>query len=115
MKTFSGILIHNKTFVKLLSLGFASGITIWPFIFLTPSKKIKVNINHERIHIHQQQETLLIGFYLLYFFEYLYYRLHYKHNDAYRKISFEREAFENEEDLEYLNKRKCFAWSSLNK
>ena len=115
MKAFSGILIHNIKFVKLLSLGFASGITIWPFIFLRPSPELDVNINHERIHIRQQQETLLLGFFIIYLFEFIYYRLQFNRYTAYRKISFEKEAFEHEEDMNYLKTRKRFAWWSMSK
>jgi len=31
--------------------------------------------------------------------------------NAYRNISFEREAYSNEKDLSYLDNRKIFAWT----
>ena len=65
-------------------------------------------LNHERIHTAQMKEMLYVGFYVWYFVEWLI-RLLGKGN-AYRNISFEREAFDNDEDLTYLASRKRFAW-----
>ena len=49
---------------------------------------------HEKIHIAQQKEMLVIPFYLWYFIEWLV-RL-FKKGNAYQNISFEREAYVNE-------------------
>ena len=65
-------------------------------------------INHERIHPRQMLEMLVVGFYLWYVIEWLI-RLTMKGN-AYRNISFEREAYANEGNLSYLQQRKPFAW-----
>ena len=65
-------------------------------------------INHERIHTHQMLEMLVVGFYLLYVTEWVI-RLFMRGN-AYFNISFEREAYRHMHDLEYLKKRKHFAW-----
>lgn len=65
-------------------------------------------INHERIHTRQMLEMLVVGFYLWYVVEWLF-RLPMKGN-AYRSISFEREAYDNEGNLNYLQQRKAFAW-----
>lgn len=63
-------------------------------------------MNHERIHIRQQLETLIIPFYIWYGLEFLYHYARLKNKDkAYRQISFEREAFKHESDLNYLKKR----------
>jgi hypothetical protein len=63
-------------------------------------------MNHERIHLRQQIELLVIPFFIWYSIEYLIRLLHYKNKrQAYLNISFEREAYENEKDLEYLNHR----------
>ena len=64
--------------------------------------------NHERIHTEQMKELLYVGFYLAYFFEWLY-RLVFHTKTAYMGISFEREAYENEANLKYLDTRKRFA------
>lgn len=84
------------------------GLTFYPFVFLADKddKLNKVFINHEKIHIRQQLELLILPFYLWYFTEYLFRLIQYKdRKQAYYAISFEREAYSNEKDLEYLNSR----------
>ena len=67
--------------------------------------------NHETIHYHQQLELLFIGQWLLYVFYWLKGLIIYKNGDeAYRESPFEREAYDNEENLEYLKTRKLWAW-----
>ncbi|MEN8928854.1 MAG: hypothetical protein ABF242_01365 [Flavobacteriales bacterium] len=85
-----------------------SAITLWPFIVVNKKRKgEKVLLNHERIHLRQQIELLIIPFYLWYFTEFVFRYFQYKSWDlAYRNISFEREAYANESDMEYLGKRK---------
>lgn len=84
------------------------GITIFPFMFLK-YKALKDNlrlINHEKIHLRQQIELLVIPFFIIYGFEFLVRLCQYRNwNMAYRNISFEREAYKNEWNLEYLKKR----------
>jgi hypothetical protein len=90
-----------------------SGITIYPFIILKNNtlKNDKTFINHEMIHIYQQAELLLILFIVLYYLEFLILLLKYKNwEQAYRNISFEREAYENETNYEYLKTRKWFSF-----
>ncbi len=87
------------------------GITLFPFIFLRDEKDKRntVLIHHERIHLRQQLEMLILPFYIFYFLEWLvklcYYRNRYV---AYRNLSFEREAYQNEENFQYLKKRRFF-------
>jgi hypothetical protein len=87
------------------------GITMFPFIILK-SKFLKKDlqiVNHEKIHIRQQLELLIIPFFILYFFEFIFrYFKHNNWNEAYRNISFEKEAYQNENDFNYLKKRKLF-------
>lgn len=66
------------------------------------------DFNHERIHSEQMKEMLFIGFYLWYLVEWII-RLFGKGN-AYRNLSFEKEAYDNDEDLNYLATRPRFAW-----
>jgi hypothetical protein len=66
------------------------------------------SINHEKIHTAQMRELWYIGFYALYFMEWLY-RLVFHTSTAYRGISFEREAFEHQYDYDYLEHRERFA------
>lgn len=64
--------------------------------------------NHEAIHTAQMKELGYIGFYLCYFFEWMY-RLVFHTSTAYKGISFEREAYMYERKTTYLKKRKRFA------
>jgi hypothetical protein len=101
---------EKKGLVDFLFSGVA-GVTLAPFgIYL--SKRHLTNqktIRHETIHWKQQMEMLIIPFYLWYGIEYLV-RLITDKGNAYRAISFEQEAYKNENDIEYPNKRKHFAW-----
>jgi len=89
-------------------------LTLWPVIIIkeTELKNDLVLLNHERIHLKQQRELLILPFYILYLLEWFIrlckYRSWYK---AYKNISFEREAYLHEENLNYLNKRQ--KWSFL--
>lgn len=54
---------------------------------------------------------LFIFFYLWYGIEYIIIRLfHAKQNDAYRDVSFEEEAHNNDDNQNYLLVRKHYAW-----
>ncbi|WP_452221374.1 hypothetical protein [Lacinutrix salivirga] len=91
------------------------GITIFPFVFLK-SKTLKndmVLINHEKIHLRQQIEFLVFPFYILYVLEFIIRLFQYKNwHLAYKNISFEREAYKNEANFNYLQKRPF--WNFLN-
>ena len=66
-----------------------------------------VLINHEKIHLIQQLELLILPFYVLYLLEFLIRLFQFRNwHLAYRNISFEREAYRNELDLDYLKTRK---------
>ena len=85
-----------------------SGFTFYPFVILTDAaiKENAIFMNHERIHLSQQLELLILPFYVWYFVEYLFRLVQCKDRKmAYRNISFEREAYENEKDLGYLKTR----------
>ncbi len=89
------------------------GITIYPFIFLRESclKEDETLVNHEKIHLRQQIEFLILPFYIWYVLEFLYRLLQYKdRNKAYKNISFEREAYRHESDLYYLKERKFWSF-----
>jgi hypothetical protein len=91
----------------LIPKGYA-GMTVFPFIFLKESKYLdnKVTINHEKIHIRQQLELLIFPFYIWYFGNLFYNYLKYRNfQEAYRNIIFEREAYINEKNLDYLKSR----------
>ncbi|WP_299435059.1 hypothetical protein [uncultured Maribacter sp.] len=89
------------------------GLSLWPFIILkdTTLKEDIVLINHEKIHLKQQQELLIIPFYIWYVTEWLLRSVFYLDTyKAYQNISFEREAYYNENNLDYLNQRKFFSF-----
>ena len=93
------------------------GITLWPVIILREiydasppwRRKAARIINHESIHIKQQEETLVLPFYIIYVTEW-FVKLFFYGKDAYYNISFEREAYDNDDNLSYLKSRKRFAW-----
>ena len=72
-----------------------------------------VMVNHERIHTRQMLEMGIIFFYLWYLTEWVV-RLFLKGN-AYMNLSFEREAYLYESDMDYLKHRRLFAWWPLRK
>lgn len=91
-----------------------TGLAVFPFVFLKHSslKFDEILINHEKIHLRQQLELLIIPFYFLYCFEFLIRLIKYRNwTLAYRNISFEREAYIKEKDLNYLKSRPF--WSFL--
>lgn len=70
-------------------------------------------INHEEIHTAQMREMLYIFFYIWYALEWLIRLICYWNNDlAYHSIGFEKEAFIQQGDTDYLKSRKLFAWIS---
>jgi hypothetical protein len=88
------------------------GICIWPFVFVKPKSPSKIMLNHERIHLRQQVELFIVFFYIWYIFEWLYFFVKFRNWwKAYHEISFEKEAYQNETNLEYL-KNRAF-WSFL--
>ncbi len=87
------------------------GLTIFPFVVLKHAelRSSKILINHEKIHLRQQLELLILPFFVCYSLEFLYRFIQYKTwSLAYRNISFEREAYTKEKDLNYLKSRSFF-------
>ncbi len=70
-----------------------------------------VVLNHERIHTAQMKELNYVFFYIIYLMEWIGGLLQYKFHtkEAYRNISFEKEAYCHEHDLSYLEYRKPYA------
>lgn len=112
-----GKVLVSRFWTKVFSLGKAEAITIFPFIFLR-GRNLKANsvlLNHEHIHLIQALELLILPFYIWYLVEFTIRFIQFRdfHN-AYRNISFEREAFANERDLDYLKSRKLWSfWKYL--
>ena len=88
--------------------GFAA-INLFGVLFVRKNAKLSARTaNHECIHTAQMKETLYIFFYVWYVLEWAT-RLFMKGN-AYRNISFEREAYGNQGNGTYLRDRKRYAW-----
>jgi hypothetical protein len=81
----------------------------WPFVWVRGNNVSKTTLNHEKIHFEQQKELLLIFFYLIYFVEWLIRACIYKNfNTAYCMISFEQEAYREQLNIRYLEKRNSY-------
>lgn len=90
------------------------GLTVFPFVFVKYAwdKKNVIFVNHERIHLRQQLELLVIPFFIWYVLEFLVRLVQYKNwNLAYRNISFEKEAYANEKEIDYLKTRSPLSFS----
>lgn len=106
-----GRLLVSKFWTRLFSFGKADAITIFPFILLRRKgmKSDEILLNHERIHLSQALELFIFPFYIWYLFEFFVRLIQYCSFDlAYQNISFEREAFANQMDKDYLKKRKLW-------
>jgi hypothetical protein len=90
------------------------GFALFPFIFIK-YKSDKTNaafINHEKIHLRQQLELLVLPFLIWYVLEFVFRLIQHKNWDlGYRNISFEREAYGNDFNPNYLKYRSF--WSFL--
>ena len=89
--------------------GFAA-INLFGVLFVRKNAKLtERTLNHESIHTAQMKEMLYVFFYVWYVVEWLV-RLFTNTGEAYRSISFEREAYANERKDEYLRGRRRYAW-----
>ena len=64
---------------------------------------------HERIHTAKMKELLYVGFYIWYFVEFVIKWCKYG-KDSYRNLSFEKEAYDNDDNFGYLFTRNRFSW-----
>lgn len=110
------MIIVSPFLVRICSkvFGFSCGaFTIFPFIFVRDKEILnnKEYINHERIHLYQYMETLIVGLVIIALCEYIYARIFLKMNalDAYYFMSHEQEAHQNDTNMEYLKHRKIFS------
>ena len=105
------IIVTNSRIPRLMSLVIdAYAITLWPFIFIRDEGN-KRTINHETIHIKQYNELFVLGFLLIYLWDWIHGLIKYKDGQkAYYRIRFEQEAYENDTNLDYLDSRDKFSW-----
>jgi len=109
------IIIESEKFCKAVSWFIPVGaITLCPFI-ICRDKSDKVMLNHESIHVKQQLELLVIPFFIIYVLNWAYNLIKFKGDTetAYRELIFEKEAYDNEENVEYLSTRQ--KWSCFKK
>lgn len=86
-----------------------TAINLMGVLFVRPGVFLSSRLmRHERIHTAQMREMLFLPFYVLYLLEWLMRLL--GRGNAYRNISFEREAYDNEHDPDYLDTRRHYAW-----
>lgn len=105
MKIIKNSIIPFKGFIAMNLFGFL-------FVRKELANKLSyIDINHEEIHTAQMKELLYVGFYIIYFLEWLFRVLFTKDmfsHKAYRHISFEKEAYNNQTDLTYIENRKHY-------
>lgn len=102
-------IIQNRFSNLILSRGFVA-VTVWPLVFVRTDEPVTPQLlRHERIHGRQQLEMLWLFFFLWYGIEWVV-RLCQDRRTAYRKLSFEQEAYANEADPGYFAIRRPFRW-----
>lgn len=90
--------------------GFAA-INLFGILFIRKDVTVTDRmLNHERIHTAQMKEMLFIFFYVWYLVEWIVRLFINGPEDAYYNISFEQEAYKNDNNLKYLETRKHFSW-----
>ena len=91
--------------------GFSAMALVWA-IFVRNDVRVTTNVlRHESIHLRQQKEMLVVFFILWYIIEWLIRLIQYRNAmTAYKNISFEREAYANQDSIDYLDIRKPFSF-----
>jgi hypothetical protein len=86
-------------------------ITLFPFVFARGKINAETR-NHETIHFQQYLETLVIGFLIIYAYDYIKgYLKHRNGEEAYLQLRAEQEAYEYDKDYGYtLGRRKRWKW-----
>ena len=113
MKHWKPIMIENSRIPVWLS--YIAPITIGAitlgFIVLSRDTMTERTKRHETIHFQQFLETGFIGFLLIYIWDWFIGFLRYGNGQvAYYQIRAEREAYENDDDEDYLTNRKRWEW-----
>ena len=113
MKNWKPIFVENSLVPRILS--FVSPISIGAitlgFIVFCRGTLSERTRRHETIHFQQFLETLFIGFWFLYLYDWIKGCIVYKNaKTAYYMIRAEQEAYNNEKDALYLKRRKRWEW-----
>ena len=117
---------HENNLYSIIPFSGFFAMNLFGILFVRNKYKNKpiptTKINHESIHSEQYKDLLYIFFLPLYFLEWIikipfgwFYKKKNKNGSiityvAYKSISFEQEAYYNQNNLDYLNTRKRFAW-----
>lgn len=98
---------------RLLPIGKNYGaINLFGVLFAKPEMRLTPAVmNHEMIHTAQMRELLYVPFYIIYVIEWIVrlFQFRFRTFEAYKHISFEREAYANGANLQYLKERSPFA------
>ncbi len=113
MRNLKPIFIENSSVPKILSF-FApitiSAIAIFPFVF-SREKLLQISKRHETIHFQQQLETGVVGFYLIYLWDFITNLLKgHSGVESYLKTRAEEEAYAKQSEADYLLKRSRWQW-----
>ena len=113
MKAWKPRFVENSVVPKFLSrfapitIG-AISLGFWVFC---NAKSNDILRRHETIHFQQQLELLFVGQWALYLLFWLIGVIKYRDGrEAYYQIPFEREAYENQYEINYLENRSRYAW-----
>ena len=96
---------------RFIPFGQYTAINLMGIMFVKPHVAITRRlVTHESIHTQQMRELLYLPFYIIYIAEWLYHLLRTGNPvKAYHAISFEKEAYQNDHNPNYLHTRKHFA------
>ena len=113
LKNWKPLFIENSKIPVLLSyltpidIG---AITLGPIV-ISRGEMDEITKRHETIHFQQFLELAFVGFIILYFGYWLWNLIRGDDGEsAYYNIPFEKEAYYNDEDENYLQNRKRFSW-----
>ena len=98
---------------KLIPMKGYKAVNLFGVLFAREGARLTADdIRHEEIHTAQMRETLYVGFYLWYVMEWLARLIAtgFKAHRAYRAVSFEREAYANQDDMQYLAGRRHYSF-----
>lgn len=109
------IIVENSKIPKMLSIVInIKAITLWPFVFVRGEADERL-IRHESIHIAQYNELFVVGFLVLYLYDWLKGLIKYKDKQkAYYNIRFEQEAHMYDIVDGYLENRNKHEWRNYN-
>jgi hypothetical protein len=102
------MVIRSDRFLRFLTYFLGGGqlpaaMAFFPFVIVNSQVVATPElINHERIHLRQQLEMLLLPFYIWYLIAF--------YRKGYNNVSFEREAYANDSNLDYLKTRRPYSF-----